>query len=421
MGALDLKHGDLKRRGPEGGDVGERQQLFGGFTLGRLLGVHIGIDYSLLIIFGLITFNLGAGVFPSWHPDWTPALVWGTALGAALLFFVSVLLHELSHALVARVQGITVRRITLFLFGGMAHMETEPPSPRSEFLMAVVGPITSLLIGAGATLAGRSLADAGVASAQSPEEMFAAFHSVGPAATLLLWLGPINIMLGLFNIVPGFPLDGGRVLRSVLWGVTKDLEKATRWAALCGQLIAWALMAFGILQVLHGVLGSGLWLLLIGWFLNNAAKMSYQQLVVRHALQDVPVSDVMQKQLDRVVPELPVDDFVKDHLMASDQRAFPVEQDGRLMGLACLEDVRKVPQSDWSKRPVSDIMTPKERLVMLSPGASCADAFKRLAERDINQIPVMQGEHLVGIVRRSDLMKWISLRGLHHSSTLSQF
>lgn len=393
----------------------QRVRGFGGFKLGRVFGVEIAVDWSLLIIFLLVAFNLGAGLFPRWHPDWSAALVWSTAFGAAVLFFVSILVHELSHALVARARDIPVNRITLFLFGGMAHMGKEPESPKSEFLIAIVGPVTSVLIGVagiavGTALAGdslRSAAELGDAAA-----LEAAFRTVGPVGTLFLWLGPINVLLGIFNVIPGFPLDGGRVLRSMLWAATGDLVKATRWASGTGQVFAWGLIALGIFNMFGGAFGSGVWLVLIGWFLNHAARMSYQQLLVRRALEDVPVARVMRTRLDRVTPDLPLESFVREHLMLTEQRAFPVESsDGTLVGLICFDDVKKLPQQEWPLKSVRDVMTPAERLTALPPDAGADQALQSLATRDVDQLPVLEGGHLVGIVRRADVMKWLALQG----------
>ena len=209
-----------------------------GIRLGRIAGIEVFADWSLLLIFFIIAFGLATGMFPAWHPEWPAALAWATALGAAALFLASVLVHELSHALVGRIGGIKVRRITLFMLGGMAHMEREPPTWRSELAMAAVGPVTSLVLGlAFLWLAGLFAGPLDV-DLNDPSEALA---QLSPLATLLLWLGPVNILLAVFNLVPGFPLDGGRVLRAILWGATGSLRRATRWASLGGQGFAWLL------------------------------------------------------------------------------------------------------------------------------------------------------------------------------------
>lgn len=380
----------------------------GGIRLAAVLGVEIRLDWSLLLIFGLVLFNLGAGLLPRWHPDWSPTMTWTVALGAAVLFFGSILVHEFSHALVARRNGIPVSRITLFLFGGMAHMEGEPPSPKAEFLMAVVGPITSLVIGAVAVAGSVFLAGPDFA-ARLEADPEAALRALGPWPSLLLWLGPINLVLGLFNLLPGFPLDGGRVFRSLLWWITGDLRKATRWASGAGRLLALGLMALGLMGFLRGALAQGMWLLLIGWFLNNAAVLSYRNLLVQEGLTDVPLSEVMRTRFSTVGPGMSLETLVREELMAGDQRAFPVLSDGALAGLVCLEDVRKVPPERWPETPVSAVMTPADRLAALPPEASAYRAFKALAKREVEQIPVLEGDRLVGLVRRQDLLKWLSL------------
>jgi Zn-dependent protease/predicted transcriptional regulator len=380
----------------------------GGFRLGRLFGVEILLDWTLLIIFALVAFDLGAGLFPAWHPGWTHATSWMLAAVAAALLIVSVLAHELSHAVVARGFGIPVRRITLFLFGGLAHMESEPPTPTSEFLMAVVGPLASVIIGVGATYGAFSLAGeplrAAVAS-QDARTIGAAIHGIGPAATLLLWLGPVNVLLGVFNIVPGFPLDGGRVLRSMLWAATDDLVRATKWAAFGGEAFAWLLMALGLVNVLSGVM-SGLWLLLVGWFLNAAARAAYRDALMRHSLEHVTVAGVMETRLDRVPPDLSVEHFVHGFVMATEQNTFPVEADGNLAGVVTLDDVRRVPPSQWRDVTVEQIMTPSGQLPALPPEAAAEQALDQLTRRNQDQVLVVEGHHLVGLVRRRDLVRW---------------
>jgi Zn-dependent protease len=287
---IDLRNPDQRgaRRHASGGGEAAPNGSLDGVRIGKLLGVEIALDWSLLVIFALITLNLAVGLFPQWHPSWSPALAWATGLAAAVLFLASVLLHELSHALVARTQRIPVHRVTLFLFGGIAHLSREPDSPKAEFWIAVVGPISSFVLGVLATLVGINLAGEGLAAAaatQDPSSMAEALRGIGPVASSLLWLGPINITLALFNLVPGFPMDGGRVLRSILWAVTGDLVKATRWASRTGQVFALLLVAWGLVSIVSGAFGSGLWLILIGWFLNDAAKGSYPQLLIRRAFQ----------------------------------------------------------------------------------------------------------------------------------------
>lgn len=391
----------------------------GGVRIGRVAGIDVFLDWSLLIIFGLISLSLAVGLFPAWHPDWPAALSWLTALAAAALLIASVFVHELSHAVVGRAHGIEIRRITLFVFGGMAHLEREPHAWRAELWMAIVGPITSLTLGIAFIALGQALAGPMDIDPENPQ---LALSQLSPLATLLFWLGPVNIILGLFNLVPGFPLDGGRVLRALLWGYTGDLRRATRLASLGGQGFAWLLIGSGFAMMLGirvpifgtGLVG-GLWIAFIGWFLNNAALVSYRQLLVRETLEDVPVSRIMQTQFRSVSPDTTVEELVEGYLMHSDQRAFPVLEGRRLAGLVCLDDARRVQRPDWSRTRVGEIMTSAERLTVISPREDAAEAMFILSRRRVNQLPVVEGGEVRGFLRREDILKWLSLHGAAES------
>lgn len=385
-----------------------------GFRLARIAGIEVFLDWSLAIIFLLVTFSLANVAFPAWHPEWGAGTSWLTAAAAAILFLGSVLTHEFSHALVGRRFGIEVPSITLFVFGGMAQMRDEPHAWRPELWMALAGPATSFVLGV--VFIGLGMLVAGPMPATDDPESFIA--SLSPLATLLFWLGPINIVLAIFNLVPGFPLDGGRVLRAVLWGVTGDRLRATRWASSGGRAFAWLLIGTGFAMVL-GVnvpffgtgLGGGLWLMLIGWFLHNAAVMSYRQLLIRESLLDVPVGRLMRKGTASVSPRLPVREFVEDHLLRGDQRAFTVEEDDRLLGLVCLRDVHRLPRDEWGSRTVADIMTPADRLEVVSSDADGVTALNALGSRNVNQVPVVDHGRVVGIVTREDVLRWLSVYG----------
>lgn len=252
-----------------------------GFQLGSVAGIAVHVDWSLLIVFFVIASSLAGGLFPAAHPDWTPGHTWATAVAAALLFFASILAHELSHAIVGRARGIPVLGITLFVFGGVAQIAREPGDWRAELVMAIAGPITSLVLGFAFLL----LADLTGGSARiDRDDIVGTLAQLGTLPTLLVWLGQVNIVLALFNLVPGFPLDGGRVLRAMIWGATGDVDRATRWASGAGQAFAWLLIGIGISMLLGAhvpVFGSGpiggIWLALIGWFLNKAALVSSQR------------------------------------------------------------------------------------------------------------------------------------------------
>jgi Zn-dependent protease/predicted transcriptional regulator len=384
-----------------------------GVHIGRIFGINIQIDWSWVFIFLLVTWSLAVGLFPSWHPDWSPALSWVVALSASILFFASVLIHELAHSLVAKAKGLPVRRIILFLFGGVSNIEREPPSPKAEFIITIVGPVTSLALGAFFLMLSRfSIGGLSTVLPESSEMV----SQLSPLSTLLLWLGSINILLGIFNLIPGFPLDGGRVLRSLLWMATGSLRKATRWASGTGQAIAWIFIVTGVVMIFGAQIPffgtgliNGLWLILIGWFLNGAAIAGYRQIVIRDLLEDVPVERLMRSEVPVVPPDLSVSDLVYQWIIGTDERAFPVLAGERLVGLVCLEDARKLPREAWNSTTVEQIMTRAEQLDVVSPREDANEAFEKLTRRDVRQVPVIQDGHLVGLLRRRDIVKWLQL------------
>jgi Zn-dependent protease/predicted transcriptional regulator len=384
-----------------------------GYRIGRLFGIDIRVDSSWVFIFLLITWNLSV-VLGDTHQDWNTGLRWGMAIAAALLFFASVLAHELAHSLVARAQGVPVRSITLFLFGGVSSIERDPASPRAEFAMAIVGPLTSIvlgvilvgIVGAGSTVLQQAIS----APAQAIARM-------DPLFTILLWLGSTNLILGVFNMVPGFPLDGGRVLRSILWAATGSFRRGTRWASWVGQAIAFLMIAAGIAMVFGaqipffgtGLL-SGLWLAFIGWFLQSAAQQSYQQVAIHDLLGGVQVQRMMRRDPPTCEPGCTISSLVHDHIMGTDDHAFPVLEEGRMVGLVTLEDVRKVQRDHWDVTTVSDIMTPTEKLITASPEEDAAGALDKLTQRDVNQLPVLRDGMLVGLLRRRDIIRYLQLQ-----------
>jgi Zn-dependent protease/predicted transcriptional regulator len=383
-----------------------------GFGIGRIFGIHVRIDWSWLFIFLLVTWNL-AFVFSQLHPEWNLGLRWGLAVLASLLFFLSVLAHELSHSLVARARGIPVRNITLFLFGGVANIEREPKTPKGEFLIAIVGPITSIVLG-GLLVAAAVLLGAPQDAAFSPTGFLT---EAGPAITLLLWLGSINVLLGIFNMVPGFPLDGGRVLRSIFWSITGNFRRATRYASRVGQLVAWIFIVAGIAMIFglqipffgSGLIG-GVWLAFIGWFLNSAAAQSYRQVVIEDILGGIPVDQLMRQDPPTVPSRFTIDELINEHVMRSDDHAFPVIDHDRLMGIITLEDIKHVPRNEWPSTMVEDIMTPADKLLTVTGDEDAADAMRKLSRKDVNQLPVMEGGHLIGLLRRRDIVRWLQIQ-----------
>jgi Zn-dependent protease len=389
----------------------------GGLRLGRIAGVEVRLDWSLAIIFWLIVANLGGGLFPARHPEWSPALAWSAAILAALAFFGSVLAHELAHAVVGRAQGVPIQGITLFVFGGVAHMRGEPGTPRAELLMTIVGPLTSLVIGVVASLIGAILGGRAsmMAGGGSGDPMAMVSH-LGPLATLFLWLGSTNLLLAVFNLIPGYPLDGGRVLRAAIWAITGDVRRATRAASVAGRLFGILFIAVGVTMglgwrfpILGGGLAQGLWLVFIGWFLHSAAVQGYRQLVLRDLLSNVPVSRLMRPGAVAVSPQLTINQLVDDYIMRSDQRAFPVVVGDELVGIVCLQDVQKTPREQWATTRVDDIMTPRSGLAVATPDEPTTEALQKLAGRDVDQLPVVEGNRLRGILRRADVLRWLEL------------
>lgn len=386
-----------------------------GIRIARIFGINIYIDWSWLFIFLLLTWSLAAG-FGQFNTEWSSALNWVIALLASLLFFASVLAHELAHSLVAKAQNIPVHNITLFLFGGVSNIQQNPRSPRAEFLMVSVGPLTSIGLGILFLIGFATTAGPQASAMVTPRALF---EQLSPLSALLLWLGQINILLGLFNLIPGFPLDGGRVLRSILWGSTGDFLKGTRWAAIIGQGFAWLLiltgiaMAFGIQVPLFGsgIVG-GIWLAFVGWFLSNAATRSLQQVQVEDILDGVTAERLMRADVPTVAPDTTVSDLVQDYIMATDERAFPVMEGDRMVGLVTMEDVREIESNDRDSFTVGEIMTPAEELVTVASQEEASDALRKLIQRDVRQVPVLRNGVFVGMVRRRDIIHWLQL----HSS-----
>jgi Zn-dependent protease/predicted transcriptional regulator len=384
-----------------------------GIRVGRLFGVDFRIDWSWALIFVLLTWNLFA-VFSVWHPQWSRPETLAVSVCASLIFFLCILLHELAHSLVAKAYGTRVRSITLFLFGGVSDIEREPRSAAAEFFTAIVGPLTSIGLGIiFIVLAGMVTP---LSSVTGPDEGRAELMHLGPVPTLLVWLGPINILIGLFNMIPAFPLDGGRILRAVLWSISGDLRGATRWAAGIGQFIAWLFiaagiaMSFGVYVPFFGTgLVGGLWLAFIGWFLNGAASQATTRLALDEALAGVTVAQLMQTDITSVPPELNLGSLVQDHLIRGDDRALPVTRGDEFVGLVCISDVRHVPPEDWATTPVFKVMRNADELSVATPDQPLVQAFESMVRQDFDQLPVVFEGRLVGMLRRRDIARWLEL------------
>jgi Zn-dependent protease/predicted transcriptional regulator len=385
-----------------------------GFKVGRLFGINIYIDWSWILIFLLVTWNLAGAIFPRLHPDWSPTLNIVMGLVASLLFFLSILLHELAHSLVAKARGLPVRNITLFFFGGVSNIEREPTSPGTEFLMAIVGPLTSIALGFAFLWLGSQNITGMNTALDNPTGLL---QGLDPISTMLLWLGPINIIIGLFNLIPAFPLDGGRVLRSIFWAITDNFRRATRWANAIGQGFGWLMILAGVAMIFGAnlpILGTGfingMWFAFIGWFLVNAAAQSYQQVLVQDMLEGIPITRLMREPAPAISPELPISTLVYEHVMRGDERAFPVVDGDRLLGVVYIENLRDVDRSAWDTTTVRQVMVPEKELEVVTTRDDAMDAFQKLAHRDMRQIPVVQNGQLIGMLRRRDILRWLQVR-----------
>ncbi len=374
--------------------------------LGRIAGVALALDWSVALIFALVVLNLGMVTLPAWHPPWPPGLVWPIALAAGVLFLASILVHELAHAVVARAFGTPVRSIVLFLFGGVTDIEREPATPRAELLMAIVGPITSLAIGFVASRGAAALAGGSSVTA---------IARMSPLATVLAWLGAINLVLGVFNLVPGFPLDGGRVVRAIAWRATGSYARATRAAARGGQAVGWIFVAAGVLGFLGApvpFVGPGvgaLWVALIGWFLLSAARSSYADVRAREILGGVPVARLARVPEVTVTPGASVEVLARDYLAKGRDTFVPVVDDAALVGLVDVRAVRRVPPARWPELRARDVMLPASRLPALDPTASCYDALTTMLRLDAAALPVRDLGVPVALISRSDLARWLVL------------
>jgi len=363
--------------------------------IGRIAGIEIGLHPSWFIIALLVTYSFAAGELPATYPNWQPLLYWVVGATITLLFFGSVLAHELSHAIVARRFGMQVHDITLFIFGGMATMEDDAKSPRQEALMAAAGPVLSLGIGAVLWLV-------------------SGFVPVPAVSATVGWLGFINITLGLFNLIPGFPMDGGRILRALLWRIRGDRYAATRNAATVGRLFGYLLIAVGVYIIFQGgSLFSGVWLALIGWFLSSAAESTIAQVSIERSLRGVKVRDVMETDPASVTPNESVSDLVNERFLRSGARSFLVRHDdGGLAGIVTLSDVRRVPREDWEPARVTDIMTRFADLATVGPETQVEAAMKLIQEREVNQLPVVDadGRTVIGLLTRAGILRLIEAR-----------
>ena len=365
--------------------------------LGRIAGIEIGIHYSWIFIAVLITLSLGAH-FAEVNPQWTIGVIWSAAIITGLLFFVSIVVHELGHALVASARGLPVRSITLFALGGVASIEKDAADARTEFWMGIAGPLTSVGIGAVCTGLAWVL---GWGMNVTPAD---------PPMAVLVWLGYINIMLAAFNMIPGFPLDGGRVLRAAVWGVTGNADRATRIAARIGEGVALLFIMFGVWQFFSGAGIGGLWIALIGWFLLDAAGAAYLHVDTLATLKGLRVRDIMADDCLRIPARTPLQIFADDYVLRTGQRCFAVEKDGQIEGLITAADLKQIDRDRWTQVTVGAVMRPLNRLHTVTPDTTVVDALQAMGREDLNQLPVVSNGRMEGMLSRSRIVQVLQTR-----------
>ncbi|MEX2159272.1 MAG: site-2 protease family protein [Dehalococcoidia bacterium] len=366
--------------------------MISSIKIGKIFGIEIGVHWSWAFIFVLITWSFARGILEEFYPQWTDAQRWSVAVIVAAIFFVSILLHELSHSIVAKARGMEVKGITLFVFGGVSNLGREAQSAGEEFQIAIVGPLTSLAIGAFFAV------------------LWAALRIPAPeAAGIAGYLAFINAVIAAFNMLPGFPLDGGRVFRSIVWARNRNLLRATRTASRVGEGVAYLLMAAGAVQFYFNPIG-GVWMFLIGMFLRGASASSYEQLVLETALRDVTAGEVARNDFTPVAPDMTVDVLVSELMLAGRGRAYPVLAGQELLGLVTLTDVQHLDRAQWPSTSVYRIMTPLEKLHTVAASDPAMQVLQTMAQFDVNQLPILDGRLLVGMVSRGDVLRLIQIR-----------
>jgi len=363
-----------------------------GFNLGKLFGIQFRLHYTWFIIFILITTSLSWQLFPSSYPDWPVTLYWVMGILTSLLFFASVVAHELAHSLVSKANGIPVKSITLFIFGGVAHMTKEATKANAELKMAAAGPACSLAIAGLCALLW--LLSQGI---------------IEPIAAMFLWLAYVNVVLAAFNLIPGFPLDGGRIFRSLLWRFTGKYKPSTRIATQVGRSVGYLFMLSGILiMFILRDWFNGLWLVFIGWFLENAASASYHQAKWREALQGLTASQVMTSNYSVVPSNITVSQLVQGYIFTSGYPYFLVADEGEARGILTLQNIKAIPQKDWGVAQVKEIMTTVDKLKVAYPDQDALSLLEQMDESNINQMPVVSEGRVIGLITRDNLIRFLN-------------
>ena len=366
--------------------------MVGTFRIARVFGLEINVHWSWFFIFFLVTATFATGILQESYPDWTGSRRWVVGGAIAIVFFLSILTHEMSHSLLARRYGIPVSSITLFVFGGVSSLTKEPETSRQEFWIAFVGPLTSFAI---AIVFGLG---------------FLALRSVEDGAAAVSGnLAMINALIGVFNLIPGFPLDGGRMLRSFFWARERNILDATRMASRIGVLVAYAIMALGVASFFLSPL-TGVWLFLIGNFLRSASTASYDQVFMDQVLKGIPASILASRDFISVAPDMTLAQLTEEHVLAGHGRCFPVVAGQELLGLFTLTDLKRVPRDAWHTTTVYRAMTPFEQLRTVSAQDDLPKVLAQMASADVNQVPLVDGKLILGLVHRADVIRYIQMR-----------
>jgi Zn-dependent protease/CBS domain-containing protein len=370
--------------------------MFGkSITLFKLFGFAVRVDISWAVLAVLVTWSLAKGLFPYYIPGMPGAVYWWMGIVGALGLFLSIILHELSHSLIARRYGLPIGGITLFIFGGVAEMEEQPESAKTEFLMAVAGPLSSIVIAA--VCYGFSI----IGSAQD--------WSL-PVTAVFSYLAYLNLLLAVFNLVPAFPLDGGRIFRSALWGWKKNLRWATRIASQGGSLFSMVLIVAGLFKVVNGNFIGGLWWMMIGMFLKRAADMSYQQMLISRALHGEPVSRFMRTDAVTVTPQITIAELVEKYIYRYHYKLLPVVDNGRLMGCVTTRHVKEIPQQEWGSRTVASVAQGCTPDNSVSPDMDAMKVLAKMNQTGASRLMVVNGDRLLGIITLKDMLQFFSLK-----------
>lgn len=370
------------------------KKTHGGTNLFRLAGFQVSMDLSWLVIAFLVTWTLAAGVFPGKYPDLAPGMYWLMGIACSIGLLISIVLHEFSHSIVARKHGMPIGGITLFVFGGMAHMESEPPGPKEEALMALAGPASSIVIG-GALYGIHALLQGRIPV---------------PAAGVLQYLALINLVLAAFNLLPAFPLDGGRVLRAGIWARTKSMKKATRIASNFGRGLSWILIGLGMLALLLGNLITGIWWGFIGLFIGGAAKQSYRQLILKQELEGEPVRRFMEQDPITVPEDTTVEELLKNYVYRHYKKMFPVTRDDRMTGCITTREIKTVPEKERSTTSVGDIAAPCGPSNTIGPDEDASRALSIMNSSGISRLVVAENGRVVGVITLKDLLQLLALK-----------